>query len=222
MSAARDVLGGHLLVPVIVSDEPAHATGLARALAAGGLPLAEVTLREHRALEVLQAMAAGSADVTVGAGTVVSADQVDSAVDAGARFLVSPGLAVDVVERARARGVPILPGVATPTDLMSATALGLDLVKLFPAGPLGGPAVVQALAAPFPAMAFVPTGGVGPDDVEAYLAVQAVAAVGGSWMVPAAAVASGDHETVRRLTADAVRTARAARPSPDHNRSDER
>jgi len=218
MTAARDVLGGHLLVPVIVSDAPGHAVGLARALADGGLPLAEVTLRVPRALEVLHAMAEGCPDVVVGAGTVVTADQVDAAVDAGARFLVSPGLAVDVVEQARRRDVPILPGVATPSDLMAATALGLDLVKLFPAGPLGGPSTVRALAAPFPAMAFVPTGGVGADDVGDYLAVSAVSAVGGSWMVPGAALATGDHDTVRRLTDEAVRSARTARPDEQRER----
>ena len=212
MSTARDVLGGHLVVPVIVSDLPAHAVGLGRALAEGGLPIAEVTLRMPRALDLLAAMAEGCPDLVVGAGTVVAADQVDAAVDAGARFLVSPGLAVDVVERARDRQVPILPGVATPSDLMAATALGLDLVKLFPAGSLGGTATVRALAAPFPAMSFVPTGGIGPADLADYLAVPAVAAVGGSWMVPAGALADGDHDTVRRLTADAVQAARTARP----------
>ncbi len=218
MTAGRDVLGGHLLVPVIVSDAPAHAVGLGRALADGGLPIAEVTLRVPRALEVLRAMAEGCPDVVVGAGTVISAAQVDAAVDAGARFLVSPGLAVDVVEQARRYGVPILPGVATPSDLMTATALGLDLVKLFPAGPLGGPPTVRALAAPFPSMAFVPTGGVSADDVGDYLAVPAVAAVGGSWMVPVTALAAGDHDTVRRLTADAVRSARCARPDEQRER----
>jgi len=217
MSAARDVLGGHLLVPVVVSDVPAHAIGLGRALADGGLPIAEVTLRMPRALELLAAMAEGCPDLVVGAGTVVTADQVDAAVDAGARFLVSPGLAVDVVERARGRQVPILPGVATPSDLMAATALGLDLVKLFPAGSLGGADTVRALAAPFPAMRFVPTGGIGPADLADYLSVPAVAAVGGSWMVPAGALADGDHDTVRRLTAESVQAARAARP-PDKQR----
>ena len=217
MSAARDVLGGHLLVPVVVSDVPSHAVGLGRALADGGLPIAEVTLRMPRALELLAAMAEGCPDLVVGAGTVVSADQVDAAVDAGARFLVSPGLAVDVVERARTRQVPILPGVATASDLMAATALGLDLVKLFPAGSLGGTDTVQALAAPFPAMSFVPTGGIGPADLADYLSVPAVAAVGGSWMVPAGALADGDHDTVRRLTAEAVQAARTARP-PDQQR----
>ncbi len=210
MSETLDALADHLLVPVVVLDDPEQAPALTRALVDGGLPVAEITLRTPQALEVLRTTAT-TGDVLVGAGTVLSPGQVDDAVDAGARFVVSPGLSAEVVDRARARGVAVLPGVATPSDLMAATALGLDAVKLFPAGQLGGAAAVRALAAPFPAMRFVPTGGIGADDLADYLAVDAVAAVGGSWMVPADAVAAGDVDTVRTLVAAAVEAARRAR-----------
>jgi 2-dehydro-3-deoxyphosphogluconate aldolase/(4S)-4-hydroxy-2-oxoglutarate aldolase len=171
-------------------------------LLAGGLPVAEVTLRVDGALEALQAMA--SLDLTVGAGTVVSADQVDRVVDAGAAFVVSPGLHTPVVERCRSLDVPVLPGVATASDLMRAVELGVETVKLFPADLVGGPAAVTALGGPFPAMRFVPTGGVGPAVLSSYLSLEAVLAVGGTWLAPRDVVAAGQWDDVTRRTRAAL------------------
>jgi 2-dehydro-3-deoxyphosphogluconate aldolase/(4S)-4-hydroxy-2-oxoglutarate aldolase len=143
-------------------------------------------------------------DVLLGAGTVLTPAQVDQAVAAGAGYVVSPGLSRAVVERCAEHGVLALPGAVTATEVQAALELGLTAVKFFPAGTSGGPAAIRALAAPFGGVRFVPTGGVGPADVGDYLAVDAVLAVGGSWMVPRDRVAAGDVEAVRRLTAEAV------------------
>ena len=177
---------------------------LGAALLTGGLAVAEVTLRADGALDALRAMASLD-DITVGAGTVVSADQVDRAVDAGAAFVVSPGLHTPVVERCLSLDVPVLPGVATASDLMRAVELGVESVKLFPADLLGGPAAVTAFAGPFPAMRFVPTGGVGPAVLPAYLSLPAVLAVGGSWLAPRDLVAAGQWDEVSSRTRAALR-----------------
>jgi 2-dehydro-3-deoxyphosphogluconate aldolase / (4S)-4-hydroxy-2-oxoglutarate aldolase len=194
------------LLPVLVLDDPDTAVGLAEALLAGGLDLAEVTFRTAAAEAALRAMATVSG-MCVGAGTVLTADQVDRAVDAGARFVVSPGLNPDVVRRCADLTVPVFPGVATATELMSAIRLGVRTVKLFPAKPLGGPGAVSALAGPFPGIRFIPTGGVDASTVAAYLGHPAVLAVGGSWMAPAALVRAGDWHRIAELTAGAVSAA---------------
>lgn len=191
------------IVPVVVLDDAASAGPLAEALVAGGLPIAEVTLRTAAALDAIAAMAARH-DLLVGAGTVLTAEQVDQAVDAGARFVVSPGTSRAVVERARQRGVAVLPGAVTATEIQAALELGIDTVKFFPAGTSGGPAAIKALAAPFGGVRFVPTGGVSATNLDDYLSIPSVLAVGGSWMVPQAAIREGDFDTVRRLTEDAV------------------
>lgn len=191
------------IVPVVVLDDAASAGPLAEALVAGGLPVAEVTLRTAAALDAIAAMAARD-DLLVGAGTVLTAAQVDQAVDAGARFVVSPGTSRAVVERARQRGVAVLPGAVTATEIQAALELGIDTVKFFPAGTSGGPAAIKALAAPFGGVRFVPTGGVSAANLDDYLSIPSVLAVGGSWMVPQAAIREGDFDTVRRLTEDAV------------------
>lgn len=198
-----ETLAIHRIVPVVVLDNAADAGPLAEALVGGGLPVAEVTFRTAAAVEAIGIMAARG-DVIVGAGTVLTPAQVDQAVDAGATYIVSPGTSAAVVERAQQRGVPVLPGAVTATEIQAALALGLDTVKFFPAGTSGGPAAIKALAAPFGGVKFVPTGGVGLANLAEYLAIPAVAAVGGSWMVPAAAIRAGDFDTVRRLTAEAV------------------
>lgn len=202
----RAALAGVRVVPVVVLDDPVAAPALADALVAAGLPCAEVTLRTPSALDVLRVLAARPG-LAVGAGSVRSADDVDRVVDAGARFVVSPGLSDAVVARCLDRGVAVLPGVATATEVMRALDAGLDAVKLFPAGRLGGPAGLRALAAPFPGLAFVPTGGVGPQDLAAYLAEPAVLAVGGSWMVAPDLLRDRRFGEVERLAADAVRVA---------------
>nr|WP_240897771.1 bifunctional 4-hydroxy-2-oxoglutarate aldolase/2-dehydro-3-deoxy-phosphogluconate aldolase [Kineococcus vitellinus] len=142
--------------------------------------------------------------VLAGAGTVLSAAQVDRAVAAGAAFVVSPGLDRAVVERCREHGVAVLPGAVTATEVQAALALGLSTLKFFPAATSGGPAAVRALSAPFADVRFVPTGGIGPDDLRQWLDVPSVLAVGGSWMVPRELIAAGDFDAVRDLTARAV------------------
>lgn len=198
-----DMLGLHRLVPVVVVDDARDADGLAAALVRGGLPVAEVTFRTAAAEESIRLMAKRG-DVLVGAGTVLTVDQVDRAVGAGASFVVAPGLSRAVVERCGEHGVPVLPGAVTATEVQAALELGLTTVKFFPAGTSGGAKAIAALAAPFRAARFVPTGGIGPANVHEYLALPSVLAVGGSWMVPADRVAAGDFAAVAQLVADAV------------------
>lgn len=193
----------HRVVPVVVLDDAGHAGGLADALVAGGLPVAEVTFRTGAAVASIAEMAKRG-DVLVGAGTVRTAEQVDLAVDAGATFIVSPGLSEAVVRRCQELGVLVLPGAVTASEVMRATELGLSTVKFFPAETSGGAAAIKALAAPFPDVSFVPTGGVGTGNVHEYLALSCVKAVGGSWMVPRDAIAAGDFDTVTSLVRQAV------------------
>lgn len=199
------------VVPVVTLLDAAHAQPVGRALVAGGLPCLELTLRNDQALRALEA-AAGVEGLLIGAGTVLDARQARQAVDAGAAFLVSPGLDAGVAETARAAGVPFLPGTATATEVMQARALGLTVVKLFPAATCGGPAAVRALAAPFPALRFMPTGGITPQTLPDYLAISAVLAVGGSWLTPPELLAAGDFPAVTRLAAAAVALVAAHRP----------
>ena len=185
------------VVPVVVLPTVGAAVPLARALAEGGLPIVEITLRTPDALDGLAAAAAEVPDALVGAGTVLDAAAARAAVDAGARFLVSPGFDEAVVEVGRDRGVPVLPGIATATELMRARAAGVDVVKLFPAAVLGGVAAVAALASAFPGVGFVPTGGIDAASASALLARPEVVAVGGSWMVDRGAVTAGQWDRVR-------------------------
>jgi 2-dehydro-3-deoxyphosphogluconate aldolase/(4S)-4-hydroxy-2-oxoglutarate aldolase len=202
-------LAGHLLVPVVVIDDAGTTDSLGDALVAGGLPVAEVTFRTAAGLESLRRLA-GRGDLLVGAGTVLTAAQVDLAVAAGAEYIVSPGLSRVVVERCVDHGVLPLPGAVTATEVQAALELGLTTVKFFPAESSGGAAAVRALAAPFIDVGFMPTGGIGPDNLGDYFALPAVRAVGGSWMVPRAAL--GDTERIAELVRQAVRLATGLRP----------
>ncbi|MFI5800022.1 bifunctional 4-hydroxy-2-oxoglutarate aldolase/2-dehydro-3-deoxy-phosphogluconate aldolase [Streptomyces sp. NPDC051677] len=198
-----DVLAGARIMPVLTVPDLATAAPLADALTAGGARCAEVTFRTPDAEQVLKAMAAHGG-LAVGAGTILTPEQAERAVAAGADFVVSPGFDADVVETCRELGVPVVPGVATATELMDALRAGLDTVKLFPAEPLGGLRTLRALAAPFPGMRFVPTGGIDASRLPSYLADPAVLAVGGSWMATPAHLGRGDYAEIRRLTAEAV------------------
>jgi 2-dehydro-3-deoxyphosphogluconate aldolase / (4S)-4-hydroxy-2-oxoglutarate aldolase len=191
------------VVPVVVLDDPEHALPLGEALLAGGIDVIEITLRTDAGLEAIRRLAT-LPGMHVGAGTVLVPDQVDDVAAAGARFVVSPGLAEPVVRRCRAVGVPALPGVATASDLMLAAELGLDEVKFFPAAQLGGPAAIRALAAPFRDVAFLPSGGVNADTMGDYLALAAVPAVSGSWMVDPVLVRAGRWDEVTARAADAI------------------
>lgn len=191
------------LVPVVVIDDAATAAPLGEALLAGGLPVAEVTLRTDAAEDSIRQLAQMS-NMTVGAGTVLTPEQVDRAVDAGARFIVMPGYDHDVVARAQHLGIPIFPGIASASDIQRALKDGLDTVKFFPAEPLGGMRMITALAGPFPQVKFMPTGGVSPNNLGDYLKHPAILAVGGSWMVTRKLLAAKDFATVRRLAEEAV------------------
>jgi len=217
--AGPDVLAAvarHRLVPVITLDEPRHARPLLDALTAGGLPCAEVTFRTAAAAEGLREMAAAAAEAggqagggaLIGAGSVLRAEQVDQAVQAGARFIVTPGLSPAVLRACAEHAVPVIPGVATATEICAALDSGISTVKLFPAEPLGGLNLISALRGPFPDVRFVPTGGIGAELLPDYLACPAVAAVGGSWMASRSLIQQERFAEITALTADAVAVAR--------------
>lgn len=194
------------VVPVVVLDDPAQALPLGKALLAGGIDVIEVTLRTAAGLDGIRALSA-LPDLQVAAGSVLNAAQVDGVHEAGAEVIISPGLSLDVLDRADTLGLPALPGVATASELMKAADRGLSEVKFFPAGLLGGPAGVRALSAPFPGMTFMPSGGVSPDNIAAYLALPCVPAVSGSWMVEPALLRAGDWDQVTARSAAAVAAA---------------
>ena len=198
----RAVLGGRV-VPVVVLEELETSVPVALALQAGGLPVAEVTFRTAVAVDAINRIA-GDTDVLVGAGTVVRPEQVDEAVAAGARFIVTPGLSLRVIERCRELDVLVIPGVATATEVIAALDQGLDVLKLFPAEAAGGIALLRALRGPFPDVRFVPTGGISAANAASYLALPSVAAVGGSWMVAPELVAARDYAAVTRLAREAA------------------
>jgi 2-dehydro-3-deoxyphosphogluconate aldolase / (4S)-4-hydroxy-2-oxoglutarate aldolase len=191
------------VIPVVTLYDPDSADGVAAALLRGGLPIAEITFRSDAAEQAI-ATISSRADVRVGAGTIVDPELVDRAVAAGATFIVTPGFSPPVVERCLEIGIPVIPGVGGATDIMSALTYGLAVLKLFPADALGGPKTVKALSAPFPTVRFVPTGGVTAATAPDYLAIDSVAAVGGSWITPPQVVANHEFEEVERLAADAV------------------
>lgn len=191
------------IVPVVVIDDASRAADLAAALMAGGIPCAEITLRTEAGDAAISA-AAAITGFTVGAGTVLTPEDVTRSADHGAEFIVSPGFDEEVVERALALGLGVLPGIATATELQRARRAGLDAVKFFPADRLGGLDTIAALAAPFPTMRFVPSGGVGPHNAADYLAHPAVLAVSGSWMVPRTDIAGGAFDRIEQLSAEAI------------------
>ncbi|MBS2966280.1 bifunctional 4-hydroxy-2-oxoglutarate aldolase/2-dehydro-3-deoxy-phosphogluconate aldolase [Actinocrinis puniceicyclus] len=191
------------VVPVIVIDDVAAARPLADLLAGAGLDCVEITLRTEAAPSALRAVAERG-DLLVGAGTVLEPDDVERCVDAGARFIVSPGLDPQVVERCQSLGVTVLPGVATASELLCARRRGLRAVKFFPAEPAGGLPALTALAAAVPDLRFMPTGGVGPDNLRRYLREPAVLAVGGSWMAPRDLLAARDWSEIGARCAHAA------------------
>jgi 2-dehydro-3-deoxyphosphogluconate aldolase/(4S)-4-hydroxy-2-oxoglutarate aldolase len=201
--SALATISASRLLPVIALQDAADARALGEALLAGGLPCAEVTFRTDAAVESIGAMAKLDG-IVVGAGTVLTTEQVDRAVDAGARFVVSPGFSAAVVRRCLQRGVPVYPGVMTPSDIQAALDEGLSTLKFFPAEQAGGVGMIRALTAPFRNVRFIPTGGVNAANVKSYLDIPAVVAVGGTWMVPADALAAHDWDRVTGLVAQAV------------------
>jgi 2-dehydro-3-deoxyphosphogluconate aldolase/(4S)-4-hydroxy-2-oxoglutarate aldolase len=207
------------VVPLVTLEDATAASPLCEALAAAGLPLAEVALRTPAAGEVLSRLASDSG-MLVGAGTVITADQAESAAGAGARFIVSPGFSPALVRRCRELGILAIPGIATATELQAAYEAGLWLVKFFPAEPMGGTLTLLALAAAYPHMRFLPSGGITAVNLASYLSRPEVLAVSGSWMVPEKAVLAGDFATVTRLATQARSIAslapRPAQREPSH------
>ena len=185
------------IVPVIVIDDAERALGLADALAGGGLPCAEITFRTPAAAEALRRIAAERPHVLVGAGTVLTTEQAARARDAGARFIVSPGINPKVVEWCRGESLPVFPGVCTPTEIETALECGLNVVKFFPAEPSGGITYLKAIAGPFPDLSFMPTGGITIANVRDYLAFKRVVACGGSWMAPQDWIQEGAFDRIR-------------------------
>jgi len=202
-SCPSHTLAQHQLVPVIVLDKAEDAKPLANALIAGGLPVAEVTMRTPAALAAMKEISQFS-EITLGAGTVVTPDQVDMAVDAGCKYIICPGMHDAVIERCLELDVLVIPGVITPSDIARAMAFGLKLVKFFPAEAFGGAKTLKAMAAPYGEMKFVPTGGINAGNVMDYLAMPSVSACGGSWMVDRRLINAGAFEQITRLIAEAV------------------
>ncbi|MFE9770481.1 bifunctional 4-hydroxy-2-oxoglutarate aldolase/2-dehydro-3-deoxy-phosphogluconate aldolase [Streptomyces sp. NPDC005931] len=199
------------VVPVVVVEDAADAVPLARALVAGGLPAIEVTLRTPAALDAIRAVAGAVPGAVVGAGTVITPGQPAEAVAAGARFLVSPGWTDALVAAMRASGVAFLPGVSTASEVVALLERGVREMKFFPAQAAGGTAFLRSLAGPLPQARFCPTGGIGPDCAPDYLALPNVGCVGGSWMLPADAVAGRDWARVERLARAAAGLSAGAR-----------
>lgn len=208
MNDILDLLGPHRIVPVVVAHSAQEGADIAAALAAGGLPIAEITFRTPAAADAIAA-AGAQPGVLVGAGTVVRPDQVDAAVAAGARFIVSPGTSRAVIDRCRSHRIPVLPGAVTATEIQAAMEAGASVLKFFPAEASGGAAALRAFTAPFGDVRFLPTGGIGPANLADYLSIPAVCAVGGSWMLPADAIREGDWDRVSALTREAVTQADA-------------
>ena len=192
------------IIPVIALENVQDAVPLARALVAGGIRFAEITFRTEAACEAIRRVAKEVPEIIVGAGTVISTAQIAQAVEAGAKFLVSPGLDLDLLDAAQEKEIPIIPGVATPSELMQGLKRGIQCFKFFPASVYGGPAAIKALSAPFPGLRFIPTGGVALDNLESYLALKAVLAVGGSWMCPNHEIQEKNFEHIEELAREAI------------------
>lgn len=199
---------GTNVIPVLTIEREHDAVPLARALLEGGLSVIEVTFRTEAAVAAIEAIARDLPQVMIGAGTLLRAADVAAAVKAGAKFLVSPGTTPQLAGAALATDLPYLPGVATPSEIMTARALGICVMKLFPAEAMGGVAMLRALAPVFPGVEFCPTGGIDERLAEHYLALPNVPMVGGSWMAPRDAIASGDWGRIRRLAERAVSVGR--------------
>lgn len=194
------------IVPVVVLNDAEDAKPLAQALCAGGLPCAEVTFRTEAAEESIRIMAENFPDMLLGAGTVLTTEQVDRAVAAGAKFIVSPGLNPEVVRYCVEKNIPITPGTANPSDIETAISLGLEVVKFFPAEAAGGLKMIQAMAAPYTTMKFMPTGGISAKNINEYLAFDKIIACGGSWMVSGDLVKAKKFDEIEKLTKEAVQT----------------
>lgn len=206
------VIKAHRLLPVIEIQDVAQAEPLAAALMAGGLPVAEVTFRSKAAPEAVRLMRK-TAGLCVGAGTIINVEQAELAISSGAQYLVSPGCFPKVIAYAKSKGIPIFPGIATPTDIGTALECGIDVVKFFPAEAYGGLNTLKSLSGPFPQVRFVPTGGISEKNLASYLAHPKVLACGGSWMVEKSLLNEGKWDEVRTRVAAAVALVKSCTPA---------
>lgn len=203
-STIQDIMNTSPVIPVMVINNLEQAVPLAHALVEGGLKVLEITLRTPVALEAIRAIKAEVPDAIVGAGTVINTETLQQSIAAGAEFLVSPGVTDSLLDEALASGVPLLPGVISPSEVMRLLEKGITAMKFFPAQAAGGIPMLKAIGAPLPQVSFCPTGGVNPGNARDYLALTNVACVGGSWMAPTSLVDAGDWTEIKRLAVEAA------------------
>jgi 2-dehydro-3-deoxyphosphogluconate aldolase/(4S)-4-hydroxy-2-oxoglutarate aldolase len=199
------------IIPVLEIDSTHRAKRLAESLLAGGLPVAEVTLRTDAALESIELIARDTPQVIVGAGTVISLEQAKASVEAGAQFLVSPGIVEEVVVWAYENQIPILAGAVTPTEMIRGINLGLNILKFFPAETMGGLSAIKAMSDPFPQLRFIPTGGVNLENAAEYLQMEKIHAVGGSWMAKRQMITEGNFDEITRIAKEASNVVKQVR-----------
>lgn len=199
------------VVPVVVLEREEDAVPLAAALTEGGLPCAEVTFRTEAAAESIRRMTAHFPEMLVGAGTVLSTEQVDAAVRAGASFIVSPGFDAEIVDYCLQKDIPVFPGCVTPSEMAQAVKRGMRVVKFFPAEAVGGLSMIKSAAAAYTSLRFMPTGGIHPGNLKDYLSCDRIVCCGGSWMVKGDLVKAGDFQKIRQLAAEARQLADSAR-----------
>ncbi|WP_251494151.1 bifunctional 4-hydroxy-2-oxoglutarate aldolase/2-dehydro-3-deoxy-phosphogluconate aldolase [Otoolea muris] len=204
MSTIIEELSGYGVVPVVVLNRAEDAKPLAEALCKGGLPCAEVTFRTEAAEESIRIMSENFPQMLVGAGTVLTIGQVDRAVGAGAKFIVSPGFDPEIVDYCIEKKIPVLPGCITPSEVAQGVKRGLKVLKFFPAEQAGGVAMIKAMAAPYTTVKFMPTGGISAKNLEEYLSVPKIVACGGSWMVKGDLIDSGQFDKIEEMTREAV------------------
>ncbi len=211
MTDLLEKLGVLGVVPVVKIERAEDAIELGKALSAGGLPCAEITFRTAAAEDAIRRIASSLPEIIVGAGTVLSVDQADKAVSAGAQFIVSPGFNQKVVDWCLQNEIPVTPGVLTPTEIDMALDRGLNILKFFPAEAMGGIATLKAISAPYGGVKFIPTGGISQDNLADYLALPSVHCCGGSWLVKASLISAGKFDEITQLTRDAMSVVRRVR-----------
>ena len=211
MSTMADKFEELGVIPVVVLNDVKDALPLAKALYEGGLPCAEVTFRTEAAEESIKVMAEAYPDMVVGAGTVLTIEQVDAAVKAGAKFIVSPGFDPEIVDYCLEKEIPIFPGCVTPSEVAQAVKRGLKVVKFFPAEPAGGVAMIKAMAAPYNQLRFMPTGGIGTQNLKDYLEFDKIICCGGSWMVKNTMIENNEFDRIEELVKEAVEIVKESR-----------
>ena len=211
MKTIEEQFREYAVVPVVVLDDARDAVPLAEALTEGGLPCAEVTFRTEAAEESIRRMCEKYPEMLVGAGTVLTIEQVDRAVAAGAKFIVSPGFDPEIVDYCLEKKIPVFPGCVTPSEVAQAAKRGMKVIKFFPAEQAGGIARIKAMAAPYTMMEFMPTGGIGVNNLKDYLSFDKILCCGGSWMVKGDLIKNGEFDKIRALTKEAVELAASIR-----------